>query len=1691
MDFHHLWAVILSCLCMQWRAFAQVEVCNTAVMADIVFLVDESWSAGDANFQIIKDFINGIIGSFKKIPLGKEGIRFGVTVYSDKPRMKIALTDYVTIEEVLVAVRDLPYEGGNTKTGEALKYLMESVFSFSVIRDDAPKIAILITDGKSADSVEDPAMKLQNNGITAFAVGIKNADKTELKKIVSDPYEEHMLYAEDFNHLSTLLPKVTRRVCFTASEPPRPVKQISERDKIIGPKDLVVNELSHSSLRLTWTPATGDVAEYQLVINTLSPSGALASEEQKQIILNGNDRTTLVTDLMPNTEYLFTIFAVYADTIGDSTSIKAKTTLVPQVTNFRVIEEGLFTLRLAWTPPLGKLEGYKIYIPRSNRPGLKYEQILSGDMSSHLIDSLEEDKEYSISIYAVYPQGPSEPASTSGRTLKLIPVQNLILQNATTDTIQVRWTRVRGASGYRLTWSSSEGYIENVNLGESYQFYMIQGLHPGSDYTVTINPIFGDIEGPVTTGVARTLASSAVQNLKVTGVNTNSAMISWNSVPGATGYRLAWGPTAEFAGKDRPRQLALNSSTTNYNLRNLVYDTEYVLSLYVLFGSIVGPGITATARTSPLGYVSNFKITSYTSTSIDVAWSAIVGATEYKISWHPSTDDKTIESQYLDNTVLNYHIDGLHPETDYTVSIHAVYGNSEGPPIMLSQYTASTKDIETIQSVKDLKVIDIGVDSFKLSWKKTAGVSGYRITWAPFHGGTKKSSLVSSDSTFFTISDLLESSAYTIQVSSVARGRESSPVLLNARTLDLPKVNKFHVLETTDSTALLNWTRVATASGYLLTWRHISVSESSTEVLGSTVTSFRVENLLFGRTYIFTIRPLYGETEGPATIISERILGTNKITGDETVLSTKATSPPPSAIMPSLHASLVTRAAVATVKRKVPTTTEAASTLKSTTMRPTSISTTTTSVPSTPEPFCGKVKADIVFLVDESSSIGSNNFDKLKSFLFRVVTYFPKIGSEGTQIAVVHYSDEPRTEFPLNQYHDRNSILRAIRGVKYGGGNTKTGRGIGYILRESFQPSAGMRQNVPHMLVLITDGKAQDDVSPPARVAHALGIHVLAVGVANADIEELKKIVFPGNYQNIFYASTFDDFPSIERELIETMCKEVSLKSGIRQKQQVSEVDVNKPQQTFELQGDLSSKGSDVISKPEGPCASQCIKGQKGEKGDSVGGLGLKTGGGYDPFNFNSKGEKGERGLPGTDGIPGLPGRPGRTGPLGSPGLLGPPGVQGNQGPPGHSGLKGQKGERGEPGYVIGSGEVIPGRKGEPGQPGSPGEPGIPGVAGPPGLPGQPGPQGPPGISVKGEPGDAGVKGQRGKMGPKGDKGDMGDTGKPGLPGPIGIDGVPGVMGPKGEKGNPGIGIEGAQGPKGEQGVKGDMGIQGPVGPKGEIGPQGNQGPIGQRGKKGLKGDKGDKGDRGEVGSKGDQGSVGLPGPSGSKGDQGDRGVPGDPAVGILGPPGKKGARGDVGPVGPIGSQGEKGIQGDKGEKGSPGYGIPGQPGPKGDSGERGNVGLSGKPGPKGQDGIKGEKGEEGQSGEPGVSGPRGKDGDPGVKGEPGASGEPGPTGDPGERGTRGPLGLPGRPGDPGIKGDAGISGEPGSEGKKGEKGEPGLPGPPGTSSCISIEGHCALDLPWQYMTQSSNQTWICCQSVSGHTQAHSHIQSY
>lgn len=45
--------------------------------------------------------------------------------------------------------------------------------------------------------------------------------------------------------------------------------------------------------------------------------------------------------------------------------------------------------------------------------------------------------------------------------VKLVPVKKFLVQNATTDTVQARWTSVKGATGYRLTWQSSGTVVDS------------------------------------------------------------------------------------------------------------------------------------------------------------------------------------------------------------------------------------------------------------------------------------------------------------------------------------------------------------------------------------------------------------------------------------------------------------------------------------------------------------------------------------------------------------------------------------------------------------------------------------------------------------------------------------------------------------------------------------------------------------------------------------------------------------------------------------------------------------------------------------------------------------------------------------------------------------------------------------------------------------------------------------------------------------------------------------------------------------------------------------------------------------------------------------------------------------------------------------------------------------------------------
>ncbi|XP_044311641.1 collagen alpha-6(VI) chain-like isoform X2 [Varanus komodoensis] len=184
------------------------------------------------------------------------------------------------------------------------------------------------------------------------------------------------------------------------------------------------------------------------------------------------------------------------------------------------------------------------------------------------------------------------------------------------------------------------------------------------------------------------------------------------------------------------------------------------------------------------------------------------------------------------------------------------------------------------------------------------------------------------------------------------------------------------------------------------------------------------------------------------------------------------------------------------------------------------------------EEACKPMKADIMFLVDSSRSIGPENFKKMKNFMKELVKK-SDIGPDRVQIGVVQFSDIPKEEFPLHKHSTKSDIINAIGRMALMDQNTLTGAALN-VISNYFKPTKGARPSVNKILILITDGEAQDEVATPATALREKGIIIYAVGVFNAYKPQLEEI--SGRTDKVFYVENFDILKQLENAIIFDIC---------------------------------------------------------------------------------------------------------------------------------------------------------------------------------------------------------------------------------------------------------------------------------------------------------------------------------------------------------------------------------------------------------------------------------------------------------------------------------------------------------------------------------------------------------------------------
>uniref|UniRef100_A0A8C4GMI9 Collagen alpha-1(XIV) chain n=1 Tax=Dicentrarchus labrax TaxID=13489 RepID=A0A8C4GMI9_DICLA len=1014
-------------------------VCHTEAIADIVILVDGSWSIGRLNFRLVRMFLENLVNAFD---VGIDKTRIGLAQYSGDPRIEWHLNTFYTKDAVIDAVKNLPYKGGNTLTGLALMFILENCFKpESGSRVGVPKIGILITDGKSQDDVIPPAESLQNAGVELFAIGVKNADENELHSIASEPSDTHVYNVADFNIMSSIVEGLTRTVCEQVVQQDKDIKQ-----KTTGaPLDLVTSEVMARSFRISWSHAPGHVQKYRVVYYPAQGG------EPQEAVVDGSETSVVLQHLSSLTEYQLAVFAVYAQEASEALRGSETTLALPTVTGLQLFDVTQSTIKARWDSVDG-VSGYMLlYAPLSVAGDMDEKEVLK-EMTELELDGLIPHTEYTVTVYAMYGEEAGDPITNQETTLPLSAPSNLQFSDITHNSAHISWDPApRGVKGYRIMWVKTDGLVtQEVEVGDM-NSYDLSDLRSLMEYSVAIYAVYdvGQSE-PLTDGFTTSKKSFlSLFDCKDTFV---LFFYYYSSI------------SLPYCGTDN-----------RYSLIGLSPSTEYEVMLTAVFkdeseSDTVSVIDTTLARQA----VRNLQLGDETTQSLEASWELEDPHVEsYRVTYAGLTGDNKEESVLLLGGKRRAVLQPLLSDTQYKVTVTPVY--TDGQDGITASALGATLPL---LSPGNLRVSEEWYNRFRVTWDPPQSpAEGYRIVYQPIYvPGPVLESTVGEDMNSMLLLNLLSGTEYSVQVTASYPTGQSEPLLVNAKTLFLG-VSGLSTYQVRPNSMCVQWQPLLHATLYRVSIQSPLNGQKQEVSLGGGASRQCFYDLTPGSQYQISVHTQMQEMEGPPVSFT-----------DMTPPTEPPTTEPPPTIPPAKEV-------------------------------------------------CKEAKADLAFLVDGSWSIGDDNFMKITRFLYSTMGSLDLIGPDGTQVAIAQFSDDARTEFKLSSHGNKEALLEAIQMIRYKGGNTKTGRAIKHVKESIFTAEAGARRGVPKVLVVLTDGRSQDDVNKVSKEMQMDGYIIFAIGFADADYGELVNIASKPSDRHVFFVDDLDAVKKIEEQLITFVCE--------------------------------------------------------------------------------------------------------------------------------------------------------------------------------------------------------------------------------------------------------------------------------------------------------------------------------------------------------------------------------------------------------------------------------------------------------------------------------------------------------------------------------------------------------------------------
>lgn len=189
---------------------------------DLVFIIDSSRSVRPGEFEKVKIFLADMVDT---LDVGTDATRVAVVNYASTVKIEFLLKNHFNKPDMKKAITRIEPLAAGTMTGLAIKTAVNEAFTEqSGARPrsrNISKVAIIVTDGRPQDQVEEVSAAARASGIEIYAVGVDRADMRSLQLMASIPLDDHVFYVETYGVIEKLTSKFRETLCGRTKRPAR------------------------------------------------------------------------------------------------------------------------------------------------------------------------------------------------------------------------------------------------------------------------------------------------------------------------------------------------------------------------------------------------------------------------------------------------------------------------------------------------------------------------------------------------------------------------------------------------------------------------------------------------------------------------------------------------------------------------------------------------------------------------------------------------------------------------------------------------------------------------------------------------------------------------------------------------------------------------------------------------------------------------------------------------------------------------------------------------------------------------------------------------------------------------------------------------------------------------------------------------------------------------------------------------------------------------------------------------------------------------------------------------------------------------------------------------------------------------------------------------------------------------------